>query len=59
MPKTGAGLYAHPLALGPEGLLGIVGTAGLFLAVVVILTTLVPWSGSAEAARPSTLPQGA
>ncbi len=59
MPKTGAGLYAHPLALGPEGLLGIVGTAGLFLAVVVILTTLVPWSGSAEVARPSTLPQGA
>lgn len=59
MPKTGAGLYAHPLALGPEGLLGIVGTAGLFLAVVVILTTLVPWSGSAEAARPSTSPLGA
>lgn len=59
MPKTGAGLYAHPLALGPEGLLGIVGTAGLFLAVVVILTLLVPWSGTAPSARPSTLPQGA
>lgn len=59
MPKTAAGLHAHPLALGPDGLLGIVGTAGLFLAVTVILTTLVPWSGPAEAARPSTVPQGA
>lgn len=59
MPKTGAGLHAHPLALGPEGLLGIVGTAGLWLAVAVALTILVPWSGSVASTRPSTSPQGA
>jgi tetrathionate reductase subunit C len=44
MPKTGAGLYHHPLAFGPEGLTGIVGSAGLWLVALVVLTTLVPWS---------------
>lgn len=42
IPKTGAGFYQYHLPLGPEGLLGIVGTAGLWLAVLIILTTLLP-----------------
>lgn len=58
IPKTGAGLYHHPLALGPEGLLGILGTAGLWFVVLIVLTTLLPWSGAAQARRSSTLPQG-
>lgn len=54
IPKTGAGWYAHPLALGPEGLLGIVGTAGLCLTLFIVLTTLIPWTGRASVAtRPA------
>lgn len=59
LPKTGAGLYSHPLALGPDGLLGIVGTAGLWLAVLVVLTTLLDRSGAAATRRPSTAVEGA
>jgi tetrathionate reductase subunit C len=42
VPKTGAGYYSYSLPLGPEGLLGIVGTAGLWLFLFVVLTTLLP-----------------
>lgn len=31
VPKTGAGYYTYSLPLGPEGLMGIVGTAGLWV----------------------------
>lgn len=54
MPKTGAGLYHHPLALGPEGLTGILGSAGLWLVAVIVLTTLVPWSPRRAAAPLAT-----
>jgi tetrathionate reductase subunit C len=46
VPKTGAGLYAHPIALGPEGWTGIIGTAGLWLVILLALTTLLPWSAA-------------
>lgn len=42
IPKTGAGLYAYALPLGQDGLLGIVGTAGLWVALFIALTTLIP-----------------
>ncbi|THF67412.1 tetrathionate reductase [Pseudothauera nasutitermitis] len=42
VPKTGAGLYSYQLPLGPEGLLGIVGTAGLWVFILVLLTTVLP-----------------
>lgn len=42
VPKTGAGYYSYQLPLGPEGLMGIVGTAGLWLFLFVVLTTLLP-----------------
>lgn len=42
LPKTGAGYYSYQLPLGPEGLLGIVGTAGLWIFLFVALTTLLP-----------------
>lgn len=44
VPKTGAGIYHHPIALGPEGWTGIIGTAGLWLVILLALTTLLPWS---------------
>lgn len=59
LPKTGAGLYSHPLALGPDGLLGIVGTAGLWLAVLLIFTTLLDRSGAGDTRRSSTAVEGA
>ena len=42
LPKTGAGYYSYQLPLGPEGLLGIAGTAGLWIFLFVALTTLLP-----------------
>ncbi len=42
VPKTGAGLYAYHLPLGHDGLLGIVGTFGLWLAVAIALAVLLP-----------------
>jgi tetrathionate reductase subunit C len=44
VPKTGAGFYHYRLPLGPEGLTGILGTAGLWLFVLLALTALVSWS---------------
>lgn len=45
IPKTGAGYYDYTLPLGPDGMLGIVGTAGLWIALLLILTTWLPWDG--------------
>lgn len=42
VPKTGAGFYQYHLPLGHEGLLGIVGTFGLWIALFVALTALLP-----------------
>lgn len=42
IPKTGAGSYTYTLPWGPDGLLGIVGTAGLCVFVYIALTSLVP-----------------
>lgn len=46
VPKTGAGFYQYHLPLGSEGLMGIIGTAGLWLVILLALTTLLPWSDS-------------
>ncbi len=59
LPKTGAGIYHHPLALGPDGLLGIVGSAGLWIAILAVLTTLLPWSRAAASRDAETAAQGA
>jgi len=48
VPKTGAGFYDYHLPLGSEGLLGILGTAGLWLFVLLALTTLIPWSDASR-----------
>lgn len=45
IPKTGAGYYDYVLPLGSDGLLGIVGTAGLWIALFVVLTNWLPWAG--------------
>lgn len=45
IPKTGAGYYAYHLPLGHDGLLGIVGTGGLWIAILILLVSVLPWSG--------------
>lgn len=51
VPKTGAGFYDYALPAGPEGLLGIVGTAGLWLFLLIVVTALLP-APSLPASRP-------
>jgi len=49
IPKMGAAFRTHALTLTPDGVLGIVGTAGLFLAVYIVLTSFIPWDEPAQA----------
>jgi len=42
VPKTGAGFYEYVLPAGPEGLLGIIGTAGLWLFLLLVITAFLP-----------------
>lgn len=50
LPKTGSGLYPYHLPIGAEGLLGILGTFGLWVLIIVVLTTFLPWDGRAGTA---------
>lgn len=52
IPKTGAGLYDYNLPLGSDGLLGIVGTLGLWVALLLLMLEYLPWAGRAFAAGP-------
>lgn len=45
VPKTGAGFYEYVLPAGPEGMLGILGTAGLWLFLLLVITTVLPAPG--------------
>jgi len=49
LPKMGATAHAYVLHLTPDSLLGIIGTAGLCLALYIALTSFIPWDESAEA----------
>lgn len=48
VPKTGAGFYEYALPAGPDGLLGIVGTAGLWLFLLLAITAVLPTPRRAE-----------
>jgi tetrathionate reductase subunit C len=50
IPKTGAGFYDYTIPLGHEGWLGMLGTLGLCVALLVILTSLLPWQAQAPEA---------
>lgn len=49
IPKLGAAFRTYSLTLAPDSLLGIVGTAGLFLAIYIILTSFIPWDEPVQA----------
>jgi tetrathionate reductase subunit C len=48
IPKTGAGMYRSVIAAGPEGWTGMIGTAGLCLLILIVLTAFIPWSGASR-----------
>lgn len=45
LPKTGSGVYPYHFPLGSEGLLGVIGTLGLWVLIIVVLITFLPWDG--------------
>lgn len=51
IPKTGAGFFPYELPAGAEGIAGLVGTFGLWVLLVLAVTTLLPWRGNAAQAR--------
>ncbi len=59
VPKTGAGLYAYHLPLGHDGVLGILGTGGLCLFLLIAITSLLPWQHARAADAPLLLAKGA
>lgn len=52
IPKTGAGFTDYGLPLGHEGLLGMFGTLGLWVLLLLLVTTFLPWQG--KTSSPST-----
>lgn len=44
IPRMGSAFHTYSLTLTPDGLVGIVGTAGLFLAIYIVLTSFIPWN---------------
>lgn len=49
LPKMGAAFRGYVLTVTPDSLLGIVGTAGLFLTVYIVLTSFLSWEEPAAA----------
>lgn len=49
IPKTGAGFFHYEIPWGSEGILSLIGTFGLWVLVVMIVTTFLPWRGSTAA----------
>lgn len=55
VPKVGSGLYDAVLPAGSDGLMGVIGTFGLWLFLVILYTTFIPWSeaGAPAAGKPA------
>jgi len=43
IPKTGSGFFAYDIPWGSEGLLSLIGTFGLWVLLVMAVTTFLPW----------------
>lgn len=48
IPKTAGGFNDYSIPLGTDGLLGIAGTFGLWLLLVILITSFIPWQGSQQ-----------
>ncbi len=51
IPKTGAGFYPYELPVGAEGLAGLLGTFGLWVLLLLMVTTWMPWRGQHPTVR--------
>lgn len=49
IPKMGASFRPYFFSLSPDSVLGLVGTAGLFLALAIALTSFIRWDEPAQA----------
>jgi tetrathionate reductase subunit C len=49
IPKIGAGFRPYFLSMTPDSVVGIAGTAGLCIALYIVLTSFIPWDDPAEA----------
>lgn len=50
IPKNGAGYYNFELPIGSEGWLGIAGSFGFWLVLIILITSLLPWQDSEQSA---------
>ncbi|NYS35558.1 hypothetical protein HZZ02_17940, partial [Streptococcus danieliae] len=48
------GLCDYHLPMGNDGLLGIIGTAGLWIALLLLILEFLPWAGRAIGTRRRT-----
>lgn len=46
IPKTGSGFFAYDIPWGSEGILSLIGTLGLWVLLLLAVTTFLPWRGS-------------
>lgn len=46
IPKNSGGFNEYSIPLGSDGLLGIAGTVGLWILLVLAVTSFIPWQGS-------------
>ncbi len=51
--RNTAGFNDYVLALGPSGLLGIIGTFGLWIALILLIDMFIPWRGEPKPVNPS------
>lgn len=49
IPKLGATGYPYVLSLRPDSLIGIIGTAGLCVAIYIVLTSFMRWDDAVKA----------
>ena len=54
VPKVGSGLYDALMPTGIEGLMGVIGTFGLWIFLLIVYTTFVPWAEADLPDDPST-----
>ncbi|WP_313136514.1 NrfD/PsrC family molybdoenzyme membrane anchor subunit [Paracoccus jeotgali] len=55
VPKVGSGLYDALMPTGIDGLMGVIGTFGLWLFLLIAYTTFIPWDEATAPARPARL----
>lgn len=59
VPKVGSGLYDALMPTGLEGMMGVIGTFGLWIFLLIVYTTFVPWDEADLPGDPSSVPASA